>query len=61
MIMSVAGIVTIVLGEVTLATYCVSPVHRSKALPVRLEAATATCCPFVYKDPLPLPPLTVSL
>ncbi len=59
--MSNAGIVTVVFGEVTLATYAVAPVHRSKTLPLRLDAVTDTSCPFVYDDPPPVPLLTVSV
>ncbi len=54
-----AGMVTVVVGEVTLATYCVPlPVHRSKVFASGVFAEIATCCPLVY-DPLPLPLFTV--
>ena len=54
-----AGIVTVVLAELELAKYCVSPVHATKIMEGRLLAVMVTCCPLVY-DPLPLPLLTVS-
>ena len=47
-------------GEVTLFTYCVSPIHATKVLDVVVFAEIATCAPALY-DPLPLPPVIFSV